>query len=158
MLKTILASAAISALLAQGALAQAQTDTADPAAPPAATGEPATGLGAPAPASVELSGDWVVDEGWHPADMAAVTADQIIGADIRNADGQVIATADDLILGADGKAESVAATFGGFLGFGTESVVLAMDEVEILQNDAGQVALRTELTPESLEGRAPPEG
>ena len=108
--------------LLTGALAQA-TDTADPAAPTTAPGEPATGLGAPAPAPVELSGDWVVDEGWRPADMAAVTADQMIGADIRNADGQVIASVDDLILSADGKAESIAATFGGFLGFGTESVV-----------------------------------
>jgi PRC-barrel domain len=158
MLKSILASVAISALLAQGALAQEQTPAADPAAPTAAPGEPATGLGAPAPAPVELTGDWVVDEGWRPADIAAVTADQMIGSDIRNADGQVIATVDDLILGADGKAESVAATFGGFLGFGTESVLLAIDEVEILQNDAGQVTLRTELTPEALEGRAPPEG
>ena len=59
---------------------------------------------APAP---ELSGDWVVDEGWRPADMAAVTADQMIGADIRNADGQVIASVDDLILSADGKAEAL---------------------------------------------------
>ena len=122
----------------QGALAQAQTDVADPAAPATAPGERATGVDAPAPAPVELSGDWVVDEVWHPVDMAAVAADQIIGADVRNADGQVIARCTTSILGADGKAERITATFGGFLGFGTESVVLTIDEVEIMQNDAGR--------------------
>ena len=61
-----------------------------PGGPGNRPGRARTGLGAPAPAPVELSGDWVVDEGWRPADMAAVTADQMIGADIRNADGQVM--------------------------------------------------------------------
>ena len=94
-----------------------------------------------------------------PADLATLTAEQIIGADIHDANGQVIASVDDLVLGPDGKAESVAAKFGGFLGFGSKTVVLTLDEVEFMQNDSGQVTLRTDLTPEALEGRSGlPEG
>jgi hypothetical protein len=151
MLKPLLASAALGALLASGAFAQTATEpAADPAAP--AT-EPAP-MGATAPAApAEMTGDWVTDENFQPVDVAELTADQIIGADIRNADGEVVASVSDLVLGADGKAESVAATFGGFLGFGSNTVLLTLDEVEFMRNDNGTVVLRTSLTPESLEGR-----
>ena len=158
MLKSLLATAALGGLLATGALAQEQAPAADPGAEPGMeTTAPETGLGA-APAPIELTGDWVVDEMFQPVDIATLTAEQIIGANVRTADGQVVATVDDLILGADGKAESLAAKFGGFLGFGSDTVLLQLDEVEIMRNDSGAVALRTALTPEALEGRPAYEG
>ena len=143
MLKPFLASAAIGALLATGAFAQ-EAPAADPNAP--------AGTMAPA-APAELTGDWVVDENYQPVDVAQLTAAQIIGADVRNADGEVLASVSDLVLSADGKAESVAAKFGGFLGFGSNTVLLKLDEVEFMQNDSGKVVLRTAIAPESLEGR-----
>ena len=105
------------------------------------------------PAPVELTGDWVVDENYQPVDVAQLTAEEIIGADVRNADGEVVASVDDMIFSADGKAESIAAKFGGFLGFGSNTVLLKLDEVEFMQNDSGTVVLRSDITPESLEGR-----
>ena len=51
-----------------------------------------------------------------------------------------------------------ACKFGGFLGFGSDTVLLQLDEVEIMRNDSGTVALRTALTPEALEGRPAHEG
>lgn len=148
----LLASAALGATLATGAFAQTAADPAvDPAVEPAA---PATsGTMAPA-APMELTGDWVADESFHPVEVGMLTADQIIGANIRTADGETVASVSDLVLGADGKAESVAAKFGGFLGFGSNTVLLTLDEVEFMQNDSGTVALRSAVTPESLEGRA----
>jgi hypothetical protein len=161
MLKSLLASAALGGLLATGAFAQDQTPATDPAADPAIA--PAADPAAPdamapegtmdpaAPAAV--TGDWVADEDYMPVDVAELTAEDIIGADIRNADGEVVATVDDVIFTADQKAESVAATFGGFLGFGSDTVLLTLEEVEFMQNDAGTVVLRTNVTPEDLEGR-----
>jgi hypothetical protein len=150
MLKHLFATAALGVILAQGALAQDQPPATDPAAE--------TGLGTVAPAPTELTGDWVVDENFQPVEVSQLTAEQIIGANIRNADGEVIATVDDLILGEDGKAESISATFGGFLGFGSDTVTLGLDEFEFMQNDTGTVTLRTSLTPESLEGQTADEG
>ena len=151
MLKPLLASAALGALLASGAFAQTATEpAADPAAP--ATEPAPMGATTPAPPA-DLTGDWVVDENFQPVDVAQLTAEQIIGADVRNNDGDVVASVSDLVLGADGKAESVAAKFGGFLGFGTNTVLLTLDEVEFMQNESGTVVLRTALTPETLEGR-----
>ena len=149
MLKHLLASAALGLVLAQGAVAQEQAPASDPAA--------STGMSTPAPAP-ELTGDWVVDESFQPVEVAGLTAEQIIGADVRATDGTVIATVKDLVLGADGKAEGFAAKFGGFLGFGSNTVMLTLDEVELMRNDAGTVALRTSLTPEALEGRPADQG
>ncbi len=157
MLKSLFTTAALGAFIATGALAQTEP-AADPAlettSPPAAD----TGTMAPAPAPMEVTGDWVVDENFQPVDIATLTAEEIIGANVRNVDGEVIASVDDLVLGADGNAESVATTFGGFLGFGSDTVLLQLDEVEIMRNDSGTVALRTSLTPETLEGRPTHEG
>jgi hypothetical protein len=152
MLKPLLASAALGALLATGALAQTAQEPATPATEPAPMG--ATTPAAPA----EVTGDWVVDENYQPVDVAQLTAEEITGADIRNPDGEVVATVDDIVLGADGKIESVAAKFGGFLGFGTNTVLLTLDEVEFMRNDSDQIVLRTSLTPDSLEGRPDYEG
>ena len=149
MLKPLLASAALGALLATGALAQEQAPAADPAAP--TTSAP---LGTTTPAApAELTGDWVVDENYQPVDVAELTAEDIIGADVRIADGQVVASVDDMVFSADGKAESIAAKFGGFLGFGTRTVLLQLDEVEFMRNDSGTIVLKTAIAPESLEGR-----
>jgi hypothetical protein len=156
MFRKYIACSAIGVLIATGALAQ--TTTTEPA-DPAATDAAAPGLATPpAPLAAELTGDWVIDEGWHPVEIGTISADQLIGANVRNHDGETIAAVDDLILSPDGNAESIAATFGGFLGFGSDAVLLEIDEVEVMQNDAGGLALRTALTPESLEGRVPYEG
>ncbi len=163
MFRTYLASSALSAFLATAAFGQTAADPAapvtDPAAPAAGADAAAPGLATPAaPLATELTGDWVIDEGWHPVEIGTISADQLIGANVRNHDGETIADVDDLILSADGNAESIAVTFGGFLGFGSDSVLLTLDEVELMQNDFGGLALRTALTPEALEGRAPYEG
>ncbi|HRO10167.1 PRC-barrel domain-containing protein [Amaricoccus sp.] len=149
MLKPLLASAALGALIATGALAQNEAPAADPAPGTTAPAPETMAPAEPAP----LTGDWVTDENFTPVEVAQLTADQIIGADIRSSEGEVIASVEDVVLGADGKAESVAAKFGGFLGFGSNTVLLALDEVEFMQNDSGRVVLRTSLTPEALEGR-----
>jgi len=149
---------------AEGTAAGTMAPTADGTAGGAADGtmaptaEGTTGAadGTMAPAAggtMAVTGDWTVDENYRPVDVATLTAEDITGADIRNPDGEVVATVDDLVLGQDGKAESIAAKFGGFLGFGTNTVLLTLDEVEFMQNDGGTVVLRSNVTPESLEGR-----
>jgi hypothetical protein len=69
-------------------------------------------------------------------------------------DGENIAEVEDVLMAADGSAvESIVAQFGGFLGFGANKVELSMDEVEVMQDEAGSYVVQTSITPESLEGR-----
>jgi hypothetical protein len=53
----------------------------------------------------------------------------------------------------DGAVENIVATFGGFLGFGSNTVLLTLDEIEVMQDEAGNFVVQTSLTPEALEGR-----
>lgn len=167
MRSTLLATTAAATMLAFTAVAQQATD---PATAPAVTPmEPAAGTsdGTMAPAPVAEDG---VDpatppamETATPADPAGpvltpmlagdISADKLIGASIQTIDGENIASIDDVIVSTDGAVESVVAQFGGFLGFGSNKVLLTMDEIDVMQDEAGNLVVQTALTPESLEGR-----
>jgi hypothetical protein len=82
-----------------------------------------------------------------------MSAENLIGTTIQAPTGENIAEVEDVMMSADGMAEGVVAQFGGFLGFGSNTVLLSMDEIEVMQDEAGNIVVRTSLTPEALEGR-----
>jgi hypothetical protein len=88
-----------------------------------------------------------------PVAAAEISADTLIGATIQTPAGENIAEVDDVLLTPDGGVENLVAEFGGFLGFGSNTVLLTMDEIEVLQDEAGNFVVQTSLTPEALEGR-----
>jgi hypothetical protein len=118
--------------------AQEPTAPLDPAAPGAAPMDPAVAD---------------VDRVLTPVQTAEISADALIGTTIQTMDGENIAEVEDVLVSADGAVEHVVAQFGGFLGFGSNKVLLTMDEIEVMQDEAGVFVVQTALTPESLEGR-----
>jgi PRC-barrel domain len=88
-----------------------------------------------------------------PVESGDISADTLIGATIQTFDGDNIATVEDVLVSADGAVENVVAEFGGFLGFGSNTVLLTMDEIEVLQDEGGAFVVQTSLTPQALEGR-----
>lgn len=88
-----------------------------------------------------------------PVVAGDISADKLIGANIQTRASENIATVDDVLMAPDGTVESVVAQFGGFLGFGSNKVLLTPDEIEVLQDEGGTFVVQTDLTPESLEGR-----
>lgn len=145
MTKTLLASTALAAALAFGA--HAQTETA-----------PATD--APLAPVMEGAGTApVMPEGaWSPVDVATVSADTLIGADIVTHGDERVAAVEDVLITDDGAVESVVARFGGFLGFGANRVLLTPDEIEVMQDASERLVVRTGLTPEAIEMRPEYEG
>lgn len=125
--------------------AEADTDMAQPEAPAA----PETGSEMAEPASPALP----LDEGWSQVDVATISADMLIGADIRTYDQETIATVEDVLMTPEGTVEDVVARFGGFLGFGENTVLLGMDEISVVKDADGNVAVLTNLTPEALKER-----
>jgi PRC-barrel domain len=131
------------------------TDTAEEVAPDASPGmdtaqEPA------APGAAPLDPATTTDLGpvLTPVTTAELSADRLIGASIQTMNGENIAEVEDVLMAADGTTvENVVAQFGGFLGFGSNKVLLTMDEIEVMQDEAGTLVVQTSLTPESLEGR-----
>lgn len=109
-------------------------------------------------ASADREG-WELEEGYERVDLATLSAETLIGSNIQNMEDETVATVDDVLMALDGTAvESIAASFGGFLGFGTNTVLLTLEEVDIVQDADGNVIVRTNLTPELLEGRPEYEG
>jgi hypothetical protein len=173
MLKTLFASTALASVLALGAYAQQAADpAADPAPMPPATDAPATPEVMPDtaqetpmapdtetaddPATSPMAPqDPVVGEApmLTPVAPDQISAETLIGANIQTMNGEDIAQVEDVILTPDGVVENIAAQFGGFLGFGSNTVLLTMDEIEVLQDEAGNIVVHTALTPEALEGR-----
>jgi hypothetical protein len=127
------------------------TETAEEPAAPMGT-EPATET-AQDPAGSMMAPDAGSEMALTPVAPADISADKLIGATIQTPDAENIASVDDVLMGADGSVESVVAQFGGFLGFGSNKVLLTLDEIEVLQDEAGTFVVQTDLTPESLEGR-----
>jgi hypothetical protein len=119
------------------------TEMAEPEAP--ATAEPATEMAEPATPPL--------DEGWSQVDVATISADTLIGTDIRTYDQETVASVEDVMMTADGMVEGVVARFGGFLGFGENTVLLNMDEVSVVQDADGNVVVLTNLTPDALKDR-----
>lgn len=87
-------------------------------------------------------------------DRAALTADDLIGADVHDMNGEDIGNIEDIVVTADGQVGNVIVDVGGFLGIGARSVALAFDDLQIARDEGGMTSsLRVwvDLTEEKLE-------
>lgn len=202
MLKKMLATTALSALLASPALAQGVTQPQDPTTPtaPAPAEDPLGGpaddtfdapaddafdapaddpLGAPADDTFDAPADDPLgapaDDAFDtqaddplgaPADAPGVgtldgegaevetgpgfAPEELIGADILDFDGQVVAQVNDVVTGADGEVETILINVGGFLGLGARTVGIPFEDVTVDTDDAGKIVLRTPLTSDDI--------
>lgn len=151
----ILASVAVAALLSAPAFAQSSSSSA-PTAPSTESrsdsAAPATGSSAGSSATTPgtsgaTSGSAATTSGAKSADTtkpaapaAAViptqeqgqlTADSLIGMDVRNPQDEKVGQIEDLVLDSDMKVVGVVVSVGGFLGMGKHDVALSRDQVQI---------------------------
>ncbi|MGA0540244.1 PRC-barrel domain-containing protein [Neotabrizicola sp. VNH66] len=124
------------ALIAAPVMTFAQTATTEPATPEATTPEvmpaaPAETAVAPA----ETAPAFVVPEGYVAvADMTTLTADTLKGVDLLASDGSSVGEISDVELSADGAVTGVIVDVGGFLGMGTHTVKLMLDQISFYEN------------------------
>lgn len=86
-----------------------------------------------------------------PVDIAEVTVEELVGANVRNTGGESLGSVDDALLSDAGEIESLVVSFGGFLGFGQRTVQVGIDEVSFMRDEGGAIIVETIMTPESLE-------
>lgn len=138
MIRTLLATTAIAALLTTGAMAQTTTAPADdPAAAPMTDTAPADATETPGPQAIE-----------------GHLATNIIGENVYNSvgdDAENIGTINDIVLDPEGRAELIVVGVGGFLGLGQKDVALQYNEIEWAARDDGSVWLVVPTTREQLE-------
>jgi hypothetical protein len=67
-------------------------------------------------------------------------AADIIGANVRNAQGESLGSVGDLVLDKDGKVKAAVLSVGGFLGIGDKRVAVAWDQLQIRADASGAPA------------------
>ncbi len=93
-----------------------------------------------------------VPEGYSVMSESDRTADRLMGADVYGREGEEIATVDDLVMGDDGSVTHLVMDVGGFLGIGSHTVALEIDDLDILWNDEdGDVRVQVTMTEEEME-------
>jgi sporulation protein YlmC with PRC-barrel domain len=137
MIRNLLATTALAALLTSGAFAQ---DAAAPAAPAATTETPAVADPAAPTANVESGATEVTDinEPWDmSAGYVAVDTDnlgtRLIGQPVYSStgdDAEEIGTITDIVFDESGQINAVVLGVGGFLGIGEKSVAVDFDALE----------------------------
>jgi sporulation protein YlmC with PRC-barrel domain len=107
----------------------------------AATGQVGT-PGAPAPAP----------QGYQVVDRGTLSADQLIGANVYDAMGEEIGNVNDLTLSNQAEVREVLVDVGGFLGIGSHTVALPVENVDILWNaDNNNLRIHLPMTRDMIE-------
>lgn len=132
MIRTLLTTTALTALLSTAAFAQdATTAPADPAAP-AATDTMAAETNATMAGDDDMSFDLATGYTWADTDNLA---SRILGTPVYSGsanDAENIGTVNDLVVGDDGDIEAVIIGVGGFLGIGEKNVAVDFDQLEMV--------------------------
>ena len=138
MRKTLMAAASAVALLAVPALAQTTTQ------PPADKTAPATT--APAAAAPATT----VPEGQQQLPESHILGSDLIGASVTNANGESVGKTSDVLVAKDSRTvDAVVVDVGGFLGIGSKSVAIPLDQLTIgPRPDEG---VKVAMTKEQLE-------
>jgi hypothetical protein len=98
-------------------------------------------------------------EGYQDVDYSQLTAADLEGATIYDANDDNIGDISELTLSADGVIDQAIVDVGGFLGIGVHTVALDFDELQIMRGgDGSDVRVYIDQTRENLEQRPAYEG
>ena len=140
----------IAAGLRQVATGESPEQQVAPAAGGNATGTTVTGTTAESAAMQEAART--------PSRLGLMTADELIGQNVINENGEDVGTIEDIVLNANDKAVLAILSVGGFLGIGDKNVAVPFEQLEPGHNEAILMSSATEeqlkSLPEYVEGQA----
>jgi len=100
-----------------------------------------------------------VPDGYVVLEADERSADRLMGADVYGREGDSIATVDDLIMGDTGEVTHAVMDVGGFLGLGSHTIALEIDDLDILWSDENDdVRVQVTMTQEEMESLPEYEG
>jgi sporulation protein YlmC with PRC-barrel domain len=79
------------------------------------------------------------------------TAEDLIGADIENTNGDTIDEVSDLLIDQNNEVTHVLVDVGGVLGIGTKTVALPIEELQVPQGSVDEPVFITSMTEDQLE-------
>lgn len=91
-------------------------------------------------------------EGYQQAEVNEISADEMIGANLYDAQDENVGNVSDVVLGPDGEAQYVVADVGGFLGLGAHTVAIGFDEITVMHDEGwSDLRLYVDVTEDALE-------
>ncbi len=147
MRQTLLATAAALTLLGAGAAYAQSTAPLPPAGDPAAPTAPATPGVTPEvmPPSTTVEGNAAIPG----VGITEMSADELVGRDVIDPEGNSIGEVADLMLDSSQKATHVLVGVGGFLGIGERTVAIPLDQLSVSADEDRDLVTR--MTKEQLE-------
>jgi sporulation protein YlmC with PRC-barrel domain len=150
MIRSLMASTALLALVTTGALAQQQPADQTQMQPPEAQ-QPADQQMQQQPAEQPGAADQAVRQTQEPGELLA---DDLMGETIysaRTEDAESIGDINDFVLDTDGNITAVVVGIGGFLGIGQRDVAIDFNQLEFTQDENGELMVVVNATREELE-------
>jgi PRC-barrel domain len=151
MMKKLMLSTALTALMLSGALAQTPNPTSPP---PASKAEPA----APAAQAPAPTAQAPTPQAGEKADFVATQkpdqwlASKFKGTDVLGADNKKIGDVSDMLFDKNGKIEAFVISVGGFLGMGAKEVALAPSSFDVVPGtNGGADKLKISMSQEQLK-------
>ena len=78
-------------------------------------------------------------------------ASDILGADLQDVEGEIVASVDEILITSTGEVESFLVDVGGFLGIGAHTVAISLSDVSLELDEDENIVLRSSFTQEQLE-------
>lgn len=89
----------------------------------------------------------------QPVDPALISAEKLVGTNVKVADDTKVGEIGDVILGKDGKVEAYVIDVGGFLGIGEKPVAMSAKGLQVMADAAGDMVIYSPFTKEQLENQ-----
>ncbi|KQY20033.1 PRC-barrel domain-containing protein [Rhizobium sp. Root482] len=89
----------------------------------------------------------------QPVDPALISAEKLVGTNVKVADDTKVGEIGDVILGKDGKVEAYVIDVGGFLGIGEKPVAMSAKGIQVMADAAGDMVIYSPFTKEQLENQ-----
>ncbi len=161
MLKKLMLTTAVGAMMATGALAQSTTPPASQSTPtpPASQSMPNSPPPATQARPTDSSNLSSTTGGSTAANVITrQSSDQLLaskfkGTDVLGSDNQKIGDVSDILFDKSGKVDAYVISVGGFLGVGAKDVALAPSSFQVV-NDNNTVKLKTSMTKDELKQAA----
>lgn len=80
-----------------------------------------------------------------------MSADALIGTNVKNKQGETIGEIKDIHLNKDGSVKAAVVGVGGFLGMGERNVLMPWNQIEIARENDADIVVRTEASKDSLK-------
>lgn len=121
----------------------------------AGTGFAQTAVTPTAPAATAPAGTPSVvitaPEGYVFTEVGTVTADQLKGVDIYDAEGKDVGEIADVQIGASNAVEKIITDVGGFLGMGEHRVALSPTQIQVYKNSDNDMRAYVTMTKDELK-------